>query len=351
MMITEIFNYEFDDFLEKYVNINLINFFCVIIFLLYSEELNKKYIQLFKQNSQLKRDIHKINEEINKRISINVYNENEDMMKLFNNYELVHQDLVNLNTHQTNTQDYVSINIAKLITEIDELDVEFKETKDDINRQLEELIEKQDYNVSMIQSDMMNLFNRFNELEMIVRTELNKDVIREDIMREDIMREDIMREDITNENITNENITNEDMTQDNTTREEINIVENTREEMLDIITRNNIYEEESPRSDEDDINNVSPKSKRPNMKEELNDNMLIRHKIGENDIWYGMYHLEINKIVRGNDKYKSPSSFASKHYRLSRPDRTDRANGWDECECLIDEVNDIWIKLKELRKK
>ena len=87
------------------------------------------------------------------------------------------------------------------------------------------------------------------------------------------------------------------------------------------------------------------------MRNELEDNMLIRHKIGENDIWYGMYRLDINNIVRGNDKYTSPSNFAKKHYQSSRPDRTDSANGWTECECRIDEVNDIWIKLKELRKR
>ena len=65
----------------------------------------------------------------------------------------------------------------------------------------------------------------------------------------------------------------------------------------------------------------------------------IRHTIGINKTWIGIYDSSKNEIMYDTKFYKSLSGFALMHYNIDRPDRTS-ANGWSECEC---EVNGKWI--------
>lgn len=66
----------------------------------------------------------------------------------------------------------------------------------------------------------------------------------------------------------------------------------------------------------------------------------IRHTIGINKTWIGIYDSLKNGIVFGDKFFKSLSGFAQEHYSIDRPDRCKYANGWKECEC---EVDDKWI--------
>ena len=66
----------------------------------------------------------------------------------------------------------------------------------------------------------------------------------------------------------------------------------------------------------------------------------IRHTIGINKTWIGIYDSSKNKIMYDTKFYKSLSGFAEMHYSITRPDRVKSANGWFECEC---EVNGKWI--------
>jgi hypothetical protein len=65
----------------------------------------------------------------------------------------------------------------------------------------------------------------------------------------------------------------------------------------------------------------------------------IRHKIGINKIWIGIYDSSKNGIIYDTKFYKSLSRFVQTHYSIDKPNRI-TANGWAECEC---EVNGEWI--------
>jgi len=61
----------------------------------------------------------------------------------------------------------------------------------------------------------------------------------------------------------------------------------------------------------------------------------IRHKIGINKIWIGIYDSSNNGIIYNDEFYKSLSNFALCHNRTYNPHRIS-TNGWAECECEID---------------
>jgi len=81
----------------------------------------------------------------------------------------------------------------------------------------------------------------------------------------------------------------------------------------------------------------------------FSDGQKIRHIIGITDIWIGIYDYKLNKILHNGVEYPRLSSFSSSHYKESRPDRTNRSNGWLECECEIE--NNIWISTNNLSIK
>jgi T5orf172 domain len=71
----------------------------------------------------------------------------------------------------------------------------------------------------------------------------------------------------------------------------------------------------------------------------------IRHTIGINKTWIGIYDSSRNGIVYNGDFYKSLSGFAETHYSIVRTDRCKSANGWKECEC---EMDGNWISTYSL---
>lgn len=71
----------------------------------------------------------------------------------------------------------------------------------------------------------------------------------------------------------------------------------------------------------------------------------IRHTIGINKMWIGIYDDTQKCILCNEQTYKTPSSMSSAHYKVERPDRTCRSNGWSECEC---EVAGQWISIFSL---
>jgi hypothetical protein len=70
---------------------------------------------------------------------------------------------------------------------------------------------------------------------------------------------------------------------------------------------------------------------------------LIRHTIGINKTWIGVYDLSKNGIIYDGKIYEGRSplnQFAKSHYETERNDRVSNVNAWSECEC---EVNGKWI--------
>lgn len=75
----------------------------------------------------------------------------------------------------------------------------------------------------------------------------------------------------------------------------------------------------------------------------------IRHVIGTAQIWIGTYRKDRNSIfisVNGVEQFYSLNKFVGMHYRAERPDRTDRANAWRECECEMPDGS--WISTYSL---
>ena len=74
------------------------------------------------------------------------------------------------------------------------------------------------------------------------------------------------------------------------------------------------------------------------------DGQRIRHTIGINRIWIGIYDASRNGIVyEGN--IMTLNKFAVSHLNLERPGREHSVNAWKECEC---EVNGEWVSTYSL---
>ncbi len=112
---------------------------------------------------------------------------------------------------------------------------------------------------------------------------------------------------------------------------------------------NNELNEENNTDDDDDSEiNVSLIKGCRDMTKCFTNGQKIRHVIGINNIWVGIYDSNKNGIQYNNKIYKSLSGFAENHYSTDRPDRCSSANGWRECEC---EVNGSWISTFNLQNK
>ena len=100
--------------------------------------------------------------------------------------------------------------------------------------------------------------------------------------------------------------------------------------------------EENNKNENNNVINEKNNKKR-DMKKIFVEGQEIRHNIKKiNDTLIGKYNLTENKIYHDNKTYNSPSAFAMEHYKEKRPERSSKANGWDECEI---EQNGEWIKL------
>jgi len=95
---------------------------------------------------------------------------------------------------------------------------------------------------------------------------------------------------------------------------------------------------------DDDSRNV-PKKTHRDMSKCFSDGQRVRHTIGINKTWIGIYDASKDEIICDTKSYKSLSRFAGMHYSIERPDRGNSANGWAECEC---EVNGKWISTYSL---
>jgi len=65
----------------------------------------------------------------------------------------------------------------------------------------------------------------------------------------------------------------------------------------------------------------------------------IRHTIGNDKVWIGIYDATRDKIIYEGKEY-SLNKFASTHYLVERPDRSSEVNAWRECEC---DMNGNWL--------
>lgn len=77
-------------------------------------------------------------------------------------------------------------------------------------------------------------------------------------------------------------------------------------------------------------------------------NQRIRHTIGINKIWIGVYDSLSNGILYNEKLYQGRSplnKFVTSHYESERSDRVTNANAWSECEC---EVDGKWISTYNL---
>ena len=105
--------------------------------------------------------------------------------------------------------------------------------------------------------------------------------------------------------------------------------------------------EEDEEEEEDNQSTISnsPVVKCRDMSKCFTNGQRIRHTIGINKTWIGIYDSSKNGIMYDTKFYKSLSGFAGMHYSIDRTDRVKSANGWKECEC---EVNGTWISTYNL---
>lgn len=78
------------------------------------------------------------------------------------------------------------------------------------------------------------------------------------------------------------------------------------------------------------------------------DGQRVRHTIGINKTWIGVYDSSKNGIIYNEKLYQGRSplnQFAKSHYETDRKDRTSCVNAWLECEC---EKNEKWISTYDL---
>ena len=101
-------------------------------------------------------------------------------------------------------------------------------------------------------------------------------------------------------------------------------------------------EEDTEDEDEEHSSNVIKTCSR-DMTKCFTDGQRIRHTIGINKTWIGIYDSSINGIIYNGKIYQGRSplnQFAKSHYEAERNDRVPNVNAWRECEC---EVNGKWI--------
>jgi hypothetical protein len=109
-------------------------------------------------------------------------------------------------------------------------------------------------------------------------------------------------------------------------------------------------EEEEEEEDEDNQTTISnsPVVKCRDMSKCFTDGQRIRHTIGINKTWIGIYNSSKNGIMYNGKIYEGRSplnQFAKSHYETERNDRVSNVNAWKECEC---EVNGKWISTYNL---
>lgn len=103
----------------------------------------------------------------------------------------------------------------------------------------------------------------------------------------------------------------------------------------DIITKKKDYTYKIINDNDNDISNSSK-----DMTKYFTNGQYIRHIIGINKSWVGIYNSEANCIIYDNTFYNSLSDFANMHYKCDNPKSLKRVNGWKECQY---EINGEWV--------
>jgi len=109
-------------------------------------------------------------------------------------------------------------------------------------------------------------------------------------------------------------------------------------------------EEEEEKEEEDTSSESAPRVKPTGVKgcrdmaKCFTDGQRIRHTIGMNNTWIGIYDSSKNRIVH-DLKTLTLNKFAVLHFESERPDRVSSVNAWKECEC---EVDGKWISTYSL---
>ena len=107
-------------------------------------------------------------------------------------------------------------------------------------------------------------------------------------------------------------------------------------------------EEEEEEEEEDVTNTKIPIVKCSDTTKCFTNGQRIRHTIGINKTWIGIYYSSQNGILCNEKMYQGRSplnQFAKSHYAAERNDRVSNVNAWSECEC---EINGKWISTYNL---
>jgi len=107
-------------------------------------------------------------------------------------------------------------------------------------------------------------------------------------------------------------------------------------------------EEEEEEEEDQPTNSKSSFVKCRDMSKCFTNGQRIRHTIGINKTWIGVYDSTKNGIIYNEKLYQGRSpinQFAKSHYETERNDRVSNVNAWSECEC---EVNGKWISTYNL---
>ena len=123
----------------------------------------------------------------------------------------------------------------------------------------------------------------------------------------------------------------------------------------DLWVKKDYEEEDEEEEDEEDeennistISNYSPVVKCRDARKCFTNGQRIRHIIGINKTWIGIYDSSKNGIMCNGKMYQGRSplnQFAKSHYETERNDRVSNVNAWKVCHC---EVNGEWISTYNL---
>jgi hypothetical protein len=113
------------------------------------------------------------------------------------------------------------------------------------------------------------------------------------------------------------------------------------EEYNDIIDEDDVDEDDNPENDK--INNASIRD----LSKYFSNGQRIRHTIGINKTWIGVFDFSKNVIIHENEEFKSLSAFANSHHRMNGTYKHNGVSGW---RCTDYDMNGSWISTKTLIK-
>lgn len=100
--------------------------------------------------------------------------------------------------------------------------------------------------------------------------------------------------------------------------------------------------------DEDEINNNVELIQCNEMDKIFENGTKIRHTVGIDDIWIGIYDKSINKIIYNDKEYSTLSSFTFEHHKSKNPNIVKggrNSSGWKQCEAFF---NGQWERCSDI---